>query len=118
MDEGRLTMASELVPCPSCVHVAPPSVDCHNPCLAMPAMILSWPGTADMKLKFPHSDGIPARFAVTFIHWAESGKTKKSCAMSNEWMRRLNMDAILGWRAIRVNARFGRLRISHPPSPL
>src|SRR3954469_12271935 len=80
MREGRFTIASEPQPCPSCVHLAPPSAVCQSPRLATPAMILSWPGTTESRQRFPHSDGIPARLPVTFTHSARSGRATKVVA--------------------------------------
>src|SRR5260221_11482703 len=83
MRDGRLTMASEPGACPIGVQVAPPSMDSHKPCLAIPAMTLSLPGTTESRHRLPHSEGRLARFPVTFTHAAGAGEIAQLNRMAN-----------------------------------
>src|SRR5258706_5901817 len=51
----------------SCAQVLPLPLT-HRPLRAMPAMMLSEPGTAETIVRLPHSDAMFARLPVTFTH--------------------------------------------------
>src|SRR5436305_12505059 len=54
----------------SCCQLVPPSVLDQSPCFATVVMSMSVPGCDARYDVLPHSDGMPARFAVTFTHIA------------------------------------------------
>src|SRR5262249_46540253 len=70
IDEPRLVICCMPAVAQSWFQLAPPSVLAHRPCLATVVSSMSRAGCDARSDVFPHSDGIPARFAVTLVHIA------------------------------------------------
>src|SRR5579864_7675473 len=84
MDAGRLTIAAEPAPVPTRCQLVPPSELPQSPCSATPAIIKSSLGFEDTKVKFPHSDAIPARFEVTLTQFPGDGELRTGLPLEVE----------------------------------
>src|SRR5689334_22530234 len=69
-DEPRFVICCVPAVGQSCCQLAPPSMLAHKPCLATVVSSMSRAGCAARSDVFPHSEGMPARFAVTFVQVA------------------------------------------------
>jgi len=91
MDAVRLTIAAEPAPVPRRCQLVPPSELPQSPCCATPAIIKSSLGFEDTKVKFPHSDAIPARFEVTLTQSPGDGELRTGLPLEVE-----GSDAVTG----------------------
>src|ERR1041385_2454057 len=62
-------MVSEPAAVPSACQLWPPSVLDQSPFCATPAMSMSSSGFEKRPARLPHSESMPARFAVALAHW-------------------------------------------------
>src|SRR5689334_8373918 len=69
-DEPRLVICLAPASAQSCFHDVPPSVLAHRPCSATLVMSMSYAGCEARYGVLPHSEGMPARLAVTLVHVA------------------------------------------------